>query len=240
MSPNLNLIKNNLEEVQRRILPRFPFSTLTFKDTQEQANHAFEVTDISHTGMQLTLKEGKTELNAGDTIKGCLHWKKARLNIQGKIKWAKGGKLGVAFLNIPKTDMSGFLSISNVISSLKPLHLGEFEMNWPDHLKYWLMSDGPVELFIWTLKDGDLGRFQFIIFDSYLEWDLDEGLKTGKVLTKRDLETPLMSSDEMIFQRDEAESSEKIDYAIKIIEEIPFNFLPKEACQFVKEKLAQA
>lgn len=240
MPANLNLIKTNLNEVERRILPRFPFTTLTFKDLQEETTHAYEVTDISHTGMQLALKEGNSEFNLGETLRGCLHWKKARLNIEGDIKWVKGGRLGVAFKNIPEMDMKGFLSVSNVISSMKPLHHGNFEMSWPHNLKYWLMSDGPVELFIWKQSDGDLGRFQFIIFDSYIEWDYEDGIKTGKVLTKRDLETPLMSSDEMVFKRDEVQSKEKIDYATRIIVEVPFNFLPKEACLFIKEKLAQA
>ena len=81
MERHLNLIKTDFEQTEKRIFPRFPFSYLTFKSSNDGANkHVFEIKDISYTGMQLCLKDGGHDFTPGNTIGGTVHWQKAALD----------------------------------------------------------------------------------------------------------------------------------------------------------------
>ena len=51
----LNLVKDEAV-LEKRVFPLFPFSSLFFK--VDKAGHIFEVKDISHTGMQIEIKDG--------------------------------------------------------------------------------------------------------------------------------------------------------------------------------------
>jgi hypothetical protein len=227
----LNLIKNNLENVEKRRLPRFPFSSLIFKSADK--NMAYEVKDISKTGMQVAIKDGEIPFNTGDLIRGDLHWKSSSTTINGKVQWVKNLRMGVAFEN----DLSHFLSVENVLANMKPLHNGHFDVERPDDLKYWIMSDGPVELFVWSHRDGDLGRYQLIIFDNYVEWSFKEKLHTGRVLKKRSLDTPLLNEDEVVFGEDTEINSDVIKYAHELVSKIPDSILNKGASEFILKTL---
>lgn len=233
--PGLNLIKSGLENVEKRVLPRFPFTSLVFRATD--GKKSFEVKDISKTGMQLSLKEGEILFSQGERLKGELHWKSEKLGLQAEIIWVKGKRMGVSFVDTPKENINSFLSVKNILACLRPLHGGHFAENCPEDLKYWIMADGPVEIFVWNHRDGDIGKFQLILFDKYIEWSTSEGVKTGKVLTKRSLETPLISEDEMVFGQDESNDTKTLEFGIELIERIPENILNKGIQQFIEETL---
>jgi hypothetical protein len=55
MPKHLQLVESDFETIEKKKLPRFPFCYLTFKPHDYQ-EHVFEVRDISHSGMQLELK----------------------------------------------------------------------------------------------------------------------------------------------------------------------------------------
>lgn len=234
------LVSSNFENVDKRVLPRFPLSSLIFKPKLEGKahwNHAMVVRDISATGLQVELMEGDIPFSKGQNLRGDLHWKSAKLNIKVEIKWSADNRMGLAFVENSKKDITKFLSIDNIISGLRPIHELGFEAQIPSNLKYWLMADGPVEIFLWTQKDGDLGKFQIIIFDQYVEWDAEFGLRTGRVLSKRDLETPLISSDEMLFGADSVTHVDKIARAIELINALPPEYLNEMACEYMKTHL---
>ncbi|MFZ8933129.1 MAG: PilZ domain-containing protein [Bacteriovoracaceae bacterium] len=227
----LNLIKNNLENVEKRRLPRFPFSSLIFKSSDK--NLAYEVKDISKTGMQVEVKDGEIPFITGDSINGELHWKSSNTVLKGEVQWVKGLRMGVAF----EKDLSHFLTIDNILNNLKPLHNSHFELERPEDLKYWVMADGPVELFVWSQRDGDLGRYQIIIFDQYIEWSPHNKLCTGRVLTKRSLDTPLINEDEMVFGEDTDISTDVIKFAHELVAKIPESILKTGATEFILKTL---
>lgn len=237
MDQKLSLIKTDYQDIEKRIFPRFPFSFLTFKGQKE--NHVFEVKDISMTGMQLSLKNGGHTYRKEDPLNGVVHWKGATLEVKGKVMWAQGQRLGVSFeINGPFEDkMREFLSIDNIISGMRPVHKDSLDLDLPSNLKYWLQADGPVEIFVWRHNDGEVARFQIIMLDSFVEYQDGRGLKSGQVLTKRDLETPLVQEDEFLFQVDHALDESKLDFAQKIVHKLPECYLPSEAKQFLEVKL---
>lgn len=239
MENHLNLIKSDVKELEKRIFPRFPFTYLTFKG-QNGENKVYEVKDISFTGMQLCLKNGGHSYSAGNDIEGTLHWKGASLDTVGIVQWVSGQRVGVSFKteNNFNEEVKNFLSIDNIIAGMRPLHQSEMGVELPSKLKYWLQADGPVEVFVWRHNDGEVSGFHVILMDSFVEWEDGKGIKTGRVLTKRDLETPLVQEDEFVFQMDEQADSSKLDFAKSVVDNVPTGFLPSEAHDFLRMKLA--
>lgn len=239
MERHLNLIKTGASKTEKRVFPRFPFSYLTFKGPGNGDAKVFEVKDISFTGMQLSLKDGGHNYASGNDVEGSLHWRGLSLDIIGKVKWVQGRRLGVAFSLSSEFDqrIKNFLSIDNIVSSMRPVHKAGLDMELPSNLKYWLRSDGPVEIFIWQHNDGEHSRFQMIMMDNFLEWEDGVGIRTGKVIQKDDLETPLTSEDEFTFELDDGVDEKKVRFAKDVVDKLPDNYISTESAKFLQLKL---
>lgn len=236
MARQFDLIKTDFKEEEKRIFPRFPFSYLTFKG---KGDHVFEVKDISFSGMQLLLKEGEVDYQENDQVAGELHWKQASITVLGQIQWVRGKRVGVKFDT--RGDFSSsirdFLSLKNIMKCMRPLHLSREDFDLPASLKYWFRSEGPVELFVWSHQDGELSRYQVIYFKNFIEWEDGIGLKTGEVMTKRDLDTPLFAEDEFIFQIDNEVDRSKLTCARELIESLPEDLLNEGVRNFLIRKI---
>jgi hypothetical protein len=239
MERQFNLIKTGVQSMEKRVLPKFPFCFMTFKDDQSQKSRVFEVSDISGTGMQLCMKDGGHTHQNNDDISGVINWRGEELKIKGSVRWVKGAKLGVEFAADARLRQAArdFLSVENILKNIRPLHGMDMSLSMPANLKYWLRSDGPVELFVWQHNDGETSRFEMIFLDTYVEWNDGQGTKTGRVVTKRDLETPLLSEDEFVFSIDESVDQNKLRMISNLINEIPRNYLSENAIEFLKRKL---
>lgn len=238
MKRHLSLVESDFELMEKRVLPRFPFCYLTFKDYKDE-EQVFEVKDISNSGMQICLKNGDHAYNLNSDIKGNLSWLGNRIDIAGTVKWSKENRLGVEFLAVKnlKNDLLDFLKIDNFIDALKPIHKVEYGTSLPKNLSYWLRADGPVEIFVWSHSNGELSKFQILIMEHFVEWEDGEGLRTGRVISKRDVDTPLVSSDEFVFNIDQYIDDEKIEKAAHLCLKIKEDKLPSEALDFIKLKL---
>lgn len=239
MERHLNLIKNEELALEKRVFPRFPFSYLTFKSNQEDCT--FQVVDISFTGMQICLKDGGHRYTPGQKCLGQVHWKGRHLSVESLVKWVSGSRLGLAFEMSKEFDkeVRNFLSVDQFVQSMRPLHRLSMDMELPANLKYWLQADGPLEIFVWRHQDGESARFQMILLDQFVEWEDGVGLKTGKVLTKRDMDTPLFSEDEFLFQLDNEIDQAKLDFAQDVISRLGAQQLPVEALEFLQVKLGR-
>ncbi|MBK25315.1 MAG: hypothetical protein CME70_15075 [Halobacteriovorax sp.] len=237
MEGHLNLIKTDYKETEKRIFPRFPFTYLTFKANSGE-EQVFEVLNISYTGMQVSLKNGGCDFKPDSAIGGDLHWRGASINISGSVKWVKGQRLGIAFDDkLTQKEIPAFLSIENIVAGMRPVHDSGLDIEMPNNLKYWLRADGPVEVFVWEHNDHETSRFQIIMMDSFVEWEDGKGLRTGNVINKRNVETPLNAEDEYIFEIDQSCDEEKIKFASRIISHIPKNFLPENVTSFLSIKI---
>lgn len=238
MEAQLNLIKTGYQEVEKRIFPRFPFCFLTFKG--QGNNHVFEVVDISFTGMQLGLRDGGHSYVEGQEVNGSIHWKGQELAIAGKAKWVRGQRLGVKFVQDNKfTDsIKSFLSIDNIVRSMRPVHGSDIDMDVPSNLKFWVRADGPFEIFVWRHNDGEVSRFQIIMMEHFVEWQDGKGIKTGRVISKRDMDTPLVCEDEVMFQVDEGVDGPKLQLANELVNALGEDHLPEGARSFLSLKLS--
>ena len=164
MERRFNLIKSDFEKHEKRILPRFPFCYLTFK--ADDTSRVYEVKDISYTGMQLALKDETRTFSEDESLKGSIHWLGKNLDIAGTVKWLTPNRLGVEFQKRREVleKVQSFLNIKDMVKRLKPLHKVSDGLEIPARLKYWLCSDGPVELLIWQHGDSEIAKFSSAVY----------------------------------------------------------------------------
>ena len=235
----LSLIKTDFEQLEKRVLPRYPLCYLTFKELQTDDKKVYEVKEISLTGMQLCLKNGDISYNNEDILEGCLHWVGQSLNLKGQVKWVRENRLGVAFQGGGSfvDTIRSFMSHENVAKNMKPIPFLELDYDIPNDLNLWLRGDGPSDLFIWKYKDEAISKLQLILMNTFIEWEDGKGLMTGTVRTQRSLDIPLSEKDEVVFKVDEVQDDVKIQFAMKVVSELGTDKLEKEAQDFVMRKL---
>ncbi len=236
MERRFSLIKSDFEKHEKRILPRFPFCYLTFKS--ERSARILEVKDISLTGMQIRLKE---DLNwtIDEGISGTIHWLGRVLPIQGNVKWITANRLGIEFVKKHEQleKIQNFLAVNELVKNLKPLHKVEGGLELPARLKYWLRSDGPVEVFVWQHADGELSKFQILLMENFVEWEDGSGLKTGRILSKRNIDSPLINEEELVFKIDADIDLSKLDNVKELVDQLPVTLLTNEVQHFLMRQL---
>lgn len=239
MERHLNLVKSDFERLERLVVPRFPICYLTFKSIEADDSRVFEVKDISYTGMQLGLRDGAHELIKGNQLKGYIHWNGQELEVSGEIQWVTDSRLGLEFVSRSghRIAVDQFLSTENFLKALKPVHNFDFGVDLPPKLKYWLRSDGPVEIFAWQHSDGELAQFQIIYLTTLVEWQDGKGIQTGRIISKRDVDTPLINEDEFVFSIDEVIDDEKIDTVSQLTTKLSTKHLPEGTLKFIQMKL---
>ncbi len=151
-----------------------------------------------------------------------------------------GQRLGVKFKQDVKLEenIKNFLSIDNIVKSMRPVHGHDIDMDVPSNLKYWVRADGPFEIFVWRHNDGEIARFQVIMMENYVEWHDGKGIKTGRVISKRDMDTPLILEDEIMFRVDEGVDGHKVSMANEIVTALGDGHLPTGAREFLTLKLS--
>lgn len=239
MDRQFNLIKNDIGTHEKRVLPRFPFCYLTFK--AKNNNHmVYEVKDISFTGMQLSLKNGTHSYKEDEALTGCVHWHGQTLDLSGKVAWLTQSRLGVEFTKNPKqmSEVKEFLSVKNIVNNFRPIHKSNIGLEIPAKLKFWLRGDGPMEVFVWQHAGGALSTIQILLMENFVEWEDGVGLKTGRALSKRNLDTPLLTEDEYVFLMDEAPNHDRLQFAIDVVKNVPNDYLSPETLEFIKMKLS--
>lgn len=238
MERRFNLIKSDFEKHEKRVLPRFPFCYLTFK--ADDTSRVFEVKDISFTGMQLSLKDDESNFNQDSLVRGSIHWMGKSLDIAGTVKWHAGRRIGVEFQKKREVleKVQNFLSIEQLVKNLKPLHKLDDGLEIPARLKYWLRSDGPVELFVWQHMDGEISKFQILFLEVFVEWEDGAGLKTGRILSKRNVDSPLINEDEWMFQIDNNIELDKLKRVQELLKHISSDLLPDEVKTLLHRQLS--
>jgi hypothetical protein len=238
MERRFNLIKSDFEKHEKRILPRFPFCYLTFKP--DDTSRVYEIKDISLTGMQISLKDTGHDFKQDESLTGHIHWLGKNLDISGTIKWLTQNRLGVEFVKRREIldKVQSFLDIKEIVKLLKPLHKVNGGLEIPARLKFWIRSDGPVEVFIWQHGDGEMAKAQILFFETFVEWEDGVGLKTGRILSKRNVDSPLLNEDEWVFHIDGDVDVAKLERVKTLINEISDELLPSEVRTFLVRQIS--
>ncbi len=237
MNRHLNLVESDFERLEKRNFPRFPLCYLTFKMKTPAMNHALEIRDLSLTGMQIQSKFENLESKKGDLIDGKVHWNGREVNMVGIVQWVKNDRLGIEFHKKCLTEVKQFFTLERFAHSLKPLHKLNFSFDLPGHLKYWLRADGPCEIFVWRHLDGELSKFQILLMENFVEWTDGHGINTGRIISKRDVNTPLFDEDELIIQVDNYRDKEKLHLMHSLLKHVSDEYIPEQAIDFLSRKL---
>lgn len=238
MERRFNLIKSDFEKHEKRVLPRFPFCYLTFK--ADETSRVFEVKDISHSGMQISLKDNENTFADDTAVRGSIHWLGRKLDVSGTVKWKTQNRIGVEFLKKREVldKVQDFLKLEEMVKHLKPLHKVSEGLEIPARLKYWLRSDGPVEVFVWQHGDGEIAKFQVLLLDVFVEWEDTVGLKTGRILSKRNVDSPLITEDEWVFHIDAEREGSKLEKARELIQLIGADLIPSDTQKLILRQLS--
>ena len=189
--------------------------------------------------MQLGLKMGNHQLKNSDAIHGHIRWGNRELEINGHVKWTTDMRLGVEFSTgaSSRTEVEEFLRLEHIAKMMKPVHKLDYGVEIPAMLKYWLRADGPVEVFVWLHPHGELARFQIVMMENFVEWQDGKGLTTARVISKRDIDTPLISEGEFVFQLDPQNDEDKIFKATTLVSHLSTDVMTSDVIQFLKIKL---
>ena len=243
MQRQLSLIKNNLGNHEKRLLPRFPYSAMTFRlvssgqhKDEKTSSHVFEIKDITYSGMQLALKGIPIPCEKKEIIEGHIHWHGEDLPLEAVVEWATKDRMGVSFYAQESLheQILNFLSPQKIATHLRPLHKMDLLIDLPAQLKHWLHADGPHDIFMWCHPDGEFSKIQCIVREHFWEWEDGPGSKTGRVFSKRDLDTPLMSEDEFVFLMDTEFNQERFEIVHELVQSLKEEQLPNSSLDFLK------
>lgn len=227
----------------------------------------FEVNDVSFTHLYIALRGGRHTYLTGDKICGKLRWHGQEIYIEGKVKWSTDNSIYITILehleqleqinqhmrgliqdvNYPTSsnhatnDLKSFLSVHNVALGLKAIHQlqqSELSLDLPRFLKYWLHAGCLLEIFIWQHSNNEFSRFQIIFLGNFLEWEDGIGIKTGRTISKREIETPLSEEDEVTLSIDNKWDPHKLELFREVVKSLTSKHIPLTAIEFLLIKLS--
>ena len=85
---------------------------------------------------------------------------------------------------------------------------------------------------------GELSQFQVLLLENFVEWQDGQGVKTGRIMSKRNVDTPLLDEDELVFRVDEGLDEEKVQRVRTLVEKIPGDLMTADAKEFLLLKLS--
>ena len=237
MESHITLVKNTDKRMEKRILPRFPFSFFIFKSAGKSPE-MFEIKDISRDGMRLCLKSGEHSYKKGDQIKGTLKLKERAVRATGTVRWANEESLGVEFTDsFPTKHIPVLLNRDYVLDRLESVHEEDYSIDLPPNLRYWLRCDGVFEFFIWACDNGGITRFQMVFTGFFLEWQEEEKLKTGTVHYVKTCSLP-SSEEEFSFHFESKVNPKTVEFAFDIVKNMTEEHLPDKVLTFIRSKIA--
>lgn len=231
MSAVLELIDGEVERIESFSLPRFPFGRLIFKGSAKMSSHAFEVFSLKSDGMVLHLKDGEHSYSMGDIIQGELHLFDVKITLTGRILKAEELFLEVHLLkNIKK-----LFALETLLLGMRLLKREDIPSEIPLDLCYWLRSDGLVEIFVWEHSDTEISAFQILFLDRVIEWRDGEGISTGKILKREEVEVPL--GEKLLVSFETCPLEEDLERGLFILEHLEEGILPEVVLDFMELKV---
>jgi hypothetical protein len=77
-----------------------------------------------------------------------------------------------------------------------------------------------------------------LFLEVFVEWEDGVGLKTGRILSKRNVDSPLLTEDEWVFKMDADSDGDKIQRVKELVSLIPQDQLPIEVRTFLVRQLS--
>ncbi|HTL10963.1 MAG TPA: PilZ domain-containing protein [Bdellovibrionota bacterium] len=181
-SHNLEVISGHSEDhegLERRRVPRL---NLTAEQFQYQENgKVYSVSDLSIGGMSLRILEaGDLSLfTVGHTVSGMLNLHRVKFPISAQVRHLRPDLAGLAFTGLDgetKAALEKFLDPAELAHDLRAMPAAT------DESASWFHGPTGTDVLVWRLPSGNLGRMAVFLFGTFVQWDPDAGLSTGRTL----------------------------------------------------------
>lgn len=165
-------------EMERRQLARLNLSKEQFRLAEN--GRIYSIIDLSNSGLALRMLESDDlELfPVGRDVEGHINLLGRRIPVQLQVRHVRSDLVGLNFVDL--ADESG--EVLDVFLDPKTLAKDLKRMPSPVMRTQWFHGHSGTELVFYEADDAEIYRFLFQIHGTYVQWDKDEGIQTGKIL----------------------------------------------------------
>jgi hypothetical protein len=162
---------------ERRKFPRLGLATEQFRHSR--SGKVYSVADLSIKGMAFLLIEPNDIQNfpVGTLFEGTLNLRRIKYSFLARVRNLEGDRIGCEFEK-PAEEFSKaleeFLDPSSLGAELKPIPSSD-----PGSL--WFHGPSGTELVVRPAEKGEFKEIVLYVFDDYIRWDREIGIKTGSV-----------------------------------------------------------
>ncbi len=173
---------------EKRKLPRFHITPCQFHAAETGQN--FSVQDISQGGLAIRLLN-RTDIPAfavGSKHKGVIKVEGLKLECQFQVKYLRGTLVGGEWITPTDALTQHLISISH--PEKWGSHLKKYDLPEENGTE-WFHNPVGIDLLFYPPVGGGasssaVGRFTLYIHHSFIFWDLEEGLRTGRAVEEDD------------------------------------------------------
>ena len=179
--PNLEVISdaqkdNSHSTVERRRIPRLDL----FKDQfrLEENHKVFSVLNLSLEGMALRVLEAEdlVHFTVGRELSGILNVHGHKISVKAHVQYIRQTVIGCFFKDLEekaKEVLQKYLCPKRLGAELHRVPPGDFASAW-------FHGSSGTDLLFWEDEQGRPQRISLFVLGSFVQWDLQEGLVTGR------------------------------------------------------------
>lgn len=172
-------LKEGAHPAERRSLPRLNLTSEQFRHSQ--SGKLFPIGDLSKKGMALWISDPQDLglFTVASVHEGTLNLRREKYPIKMKVMSFSTDRVGCEFGALSQELQQALREL------MDPVRLGQELKPLPQSQQggeSWFHGSSGTELLFSRHVDGQYLRFSLFIFDSYVHWEEDTGLTTGRTL----------------------------------------------------------
>lgn len=175
------VVSPNLEEDsehERRRMPRLTLTTEQFK--MQRNGKVYPVADLSLGGMAIRVLDPADFVlfTVGSDVEGLINLHRNKYPVIAKVKNIRHEVVGCEFLGL------GTQTIEALHQAFNPETLGKEIKPMPasEGASLWFHGPSGTDILLWRGTDGQYKRLSVFLLGSYIQWDEESGLTTGRAL----------------------------------------------------------
>lgn len=215
-------------DAERRRVPRLFLSREQFKLDSNQK--VFSVSDLSIEGFSLRILESDDllELTLGKEISGILNLGGAKHAVRARVRNVRKEVVGCEFESLQaaaKKAIEVFLDPVELGKEMRPMT--GFETSG-----LWYNGARGTDFLIWRHMDGTFKRFLLCMFGSFIQWEEESGLQTGKIVPGQEPAEihGLVQIESLVLNPDPVPNPQKLRIGRVLIESAPVSSEVKQHC----------
>jgi hypothetical protein len=204
-------------EGERRRRPRLSLSSEQFRI--EGDGKTFSVTDISEDGLAIRIIDADDfgRFTIATRLRGTLNLQREKFPVElivRRVSSAGGGQIGCQFVDLKaevRLALARCLDPSVLGAELRPIPA--------DGNQIWYHGSSGTDLLIGRAVDGHLYRMTLYLLGTYIQWEEEQGLKTGRAVPGREAtETRgIIRFENLVLEADETPDPAKLRIAKTLV-----------------------